>query len=1200
MRARIVIYEPDTDATLEAWSTYMGGASTGGVTLVYASNALFEYQIMAMLYGDIEYVQYAGMFVAGYMLLHTGSVFIMIVGCLNIVMAFPIAYFIYKEVLQLQTLTMLAGVTLFVVVGIAVDDVFVFVDMFRQPPASMALADRMVHCLSTAARATLFTSITSGSAFAANAVAEIPALANFGVFTALTILANYIVLLLLVPTALAFWWRYVKPAEERLKHWMCGPCRRRKTARVSLPGLNSEFQTQETVIAGLPQPKSTADFGSQGMPAGRRAPPAYVKAPDFEDGGSAAASAAPVAVRSEKNEESNLPSLASTKPLPKSSPRLDEGSDAQPVAESVTQVVLSRIIAPGVIKARAFVLLSYFVLVVVCGWQASMLQPATEPPALVSPTSNLGLCQKLTESLVNWEPSGGAVVAPPPAPPPPPPVLCDGTASAVPAPAGTSYTSGSQALNRPIGANIVFSCNAAFISKDIQFTCTASGASGAFIADGSTNCVPRCDGTSITAADATFNSVSSTGTRTTGQDKGATLVFDCSPGFVSGAVVYTCSETIGVFTTASPPCVPVQSCDGSAVSFANAAIIGGTAVASPAQPADSTLVWRCQSPYVSKDVTFTCSGASGLFSTTGTSCVRNCDGSSISHPNAVLSGGTATQSAGQPSGSTLIFDCSAGYVFKSATYTCDGSLGTFETSETACSPVTCDGTAVTAANTETALHPASTGSRSPGQAYGSTIVLECAAGHQTATITFTCSQAGSFNTADGVCVQSGTPCDGTSVAHPNAVLTSGSGSQSPSQPVGSTLAFSCTTPNFKPGAATYTCDGASGTFITSDPACEPTTCDGSTVVFADATLTSGTTATDQAYGSTIVFSCDAGFTTKLVTFTCGTSGFSTTDTACTPSGKCDGTVVIHSNAVVSGGTAARTSTDDLGETIVFTCSAGYRSGDLTATYTCGSAGYVTTDGPCVVDPNPYNSPNKFIDVVFGLKNPWVDRSAADLTAFSPQKDKYIPIFDPAFNVDSMPGTSTYVYSVKLKVTVADEIIALCKEIMAESSIAEPGQGGACDSTSGIITWSGASGYTDCATKSAYRGIAVSFSFKSTFSANTGATNVKSTSVALEDFVAARSSSYPSLGSFTQTSFEYEKSTYELLAIEGAIWGIAISLVLTLIAVSLFKAHFRLAVITMTIIFGNVIVVLALFEMLGWTLGGIEAVSLSILVGTCVD
>ena len=55
------------------------------------------------------------------------------------------------------------------------------------------------------------------------------------------------------------------------------------------------------------------------------------------------------------------------------------------------------------------------------------------------------------------------------------------------------------------------------------------------------------------------------------------------------------------------------------------------------------------------------------------------------------------------------------------------------------------------------------------------------------------------------------------------------------------------------------------------------TCDGTSLTHTNAaTLASGTEGASEAYGNTIVYTCDAGFTGSL-TFTCGDSGFTTGD-----------------------------------------------------------------------------------------------------------------------------------------------------------------------------------------------------------------------------------------------------------------------------------------------------------------------------------
>ncbi len=54
-----------------------------------------------------------------------------------------------------------------------VDDVFVFVNTFRQACHLEDLGDRMVHTLMTAGKATFFTSFTTAAAFAANVASSV-------------------------------------------------------------------------------------------------------------------------------------------------------------------------------------------------------------------------------------------------------------------------------------------------------------------------------------------------------------------------------------------------------------------------------------------------------------------------------------------------------------------------------------------------------------------------------------------------------------------------------------------------------------------------------------------------------------------------------------------------------------------------------------------------------------------------------------------------------------------------------------------------------------------------------------------------------------------------------------------------------------------------------------------------------------------
>ena len=409
---------------------------TDNVDVIYASSEIFNYQILQMVYADIYYVIYALVFVAGYMLFHTGSLFLTIVGIVNILCAFPLGYFLYREIFGLQNLSILCAVTLFVVIGIGVDDIFVFIDMFIQPGKDVPLEQRMVHTMTTAARATLFTTVTSASAFAANTLSEIPALSDFGLLTALVISSNYVLLVLVIPATLGFWWRYVKPIEDGvavgLKWLICCPVmlvitRSKKTAPESSSDPNRKAHQKKR---GRGRKGSLLDDdddddggGSYQLPGqtDRDAPPQYTRPPNYD--GSAP----------EADDEESMPKKRTTKTglkkqssavgriaaardqakLSKSAGVLaglkDEGEDEKQHQGSFFSWFLYNIVGSITVKGRYVILAVFAVFFIVACQQASLLQPAEKPPALVPDEHNLGKVEALSAVFDNWDSSGGDV-----------------------------------------------------------------------------------------------------------------------------------------------------------------------------------------------------------------------------------------------------------------------------------------------------------------------------------------------------------------------------------------------------------------------------------------------------------------------------------------------------------------------------------------------------------------------------------------------------------------------------------------------------------------------------------------------------------------------------------------------------------------------------------------------------------------------
>ena len=76
----------------------------------------------------------------------------------------------------IQTLGILNVVSIFVIIGIGVDDVFVFINTFKQSARMKDLHgpyQRLTHTILESSKATFFTSLTTSVAFFANAVSSV-------------------------------------------------------------------------------------------------------------------------------------------------------------------------------------------------------------------------------------------------------------------------------------------------------------------------------------------------------------------------------------------------------------------------------------------------------------------------------------------------------------------------------------------------------------------------------------------------------------------------------------------------------------------------------------------------------------------------------------------------------------------------------------------------------------------------------------------------------------------------------------------------------------------------------------------------------------------------------------------------------------------------------------------------------------------
>ncbi|CAD5115727.1 DgyrCDS4670, partial [Dimorphilus gyrociliatus] len=113
-----------------------------------------------------------------------------------------LSIFIYRAIFNEYEIRIFNGVALFVIIGIGVDDVFIFINTFQSNISISNKAERLLKTLKSAGRTTFFTSFTTSAAFAANMSSPVPAVRDFGLFMSIIVSSCWLVVVLIMPAAL--------------------------------------------------------------------------------------------------------------------------------------------------------------------------------------------------------------------------------------------------------------------------------------------------------------------------------------------------------------------------------------------------------------------------------------------------------------------------------------------------------------------------------------------------------------------------------------------------------------------------------------------------------------------------------------------------------------------------------------------------------------------------------------------------------------------------------------------------------------------------------------------------------------------------------------------------------------------------------------------------------------------------------------
>lgn len=153
-----------------------------------------------------------------YIWLTTGSLFLAAVGMSQIILSLPVAWFVMRLVLRIQYFAFFNAMTIFIVCAIGADDIFVFMDAYLQSKFQGAEVNhdfetRMTWVFRKSGSAMLITSSTTCAAFVTCLATPIPGTQSFGVFAALVIAIDYMLVMSLFCCAvMVYHHRFERPA----------------------------------------------------------------------------------------------------------------------------------------------------------------------------------------------------------------------------------------------------------------------------------------------------------------------------------------------------------------------------------------------------------------------------------------------------------------------------------------------------------------------------------------------------------------------------------------------------------------------------------------------------------------------------------------------------------------------------------------------------------------------------------------------------------------------------------------------------------------------------------------------------------------------------------------------------------------------------------------------------------------------------
>lgn len=190
----------------------------GNMRVYYFLRALFFNAISEQVIYDLLLAGASFTFIFLFMLFQTHSLWITGWAVFSILSCFFGANFVYRMILDCRYIGIFHVLSVFIILGIGADDVFVFLDTWRgsDERGFPNLAAKLSFVYRRAASAMFITSITTMVAFTTSVFSPLLGVSTFGIFSALLVFVNFCSVVTFFPTVVVTYELYWKDW-----HWNC-------------------------------------------------------------------------------------------------------------------------------------------------------------------------------------------------------------------------------------------------------------------------------------------------------------------------------------------------------------------------------------------------------------------------------------------------------------------------------------------------------------------------------------------------------------------------------------------------------------------------------------------------------------------------------------------------------------------------------------------------------------------------------------------------------------------------------------------------------------------------------------------------------------------------------------------------------------------------------------------------------------------